>query len=154
NEVAQLTLPQAKKIKSDAKPGEFIVDDLPPLDFGRIAAQTAKQVIMQKVREAERSRQHGEFKDKVGEIISGIGTRVEYVNATIDLQGRAEALLRRDETLPREHLKNGDRVRAIIYEVREETRGPQIFLSRTHPEFMAKLFMQEVPEIYDGIITI
>ncbi len=154
NEVAQLTASQAKKIKSDAKPGEFLIDDLPPLDFGRIAAQTAKQVIMQKVREAERSRQYAEFKDKVGEIINGVIKRVEYGNATIDIQGRAEALLRRDETLPREHLKNGDRVRAIIYEVREEQRGPQIFLSRTHPEFMAKLFMQEVPEIYDGIITI
>ena len=154
NEVAQLTPSQAKKIKSDAKPGDFIIDDLPPLDFGRIAAQTAKQVIMQKVREAERARQYAEFKDKVGEIINGVVKRVEYGNATIDIQGRAEAMLRRDETLPREHLKNGDRVRAIIYEVREETRGPQIFLSRTHPEFMAKLFMQEVPEIYDGIITI
>jgi N utilization substance protein A len=154
NEVAQLTLAQAKKIKPDAAPGEFLIDELPPLDFGRIAAQTAKQVIMQKVREAERSRQYAEFKDKVGEIVSGVIKRVEYGNATVDIQGRAEALLRRDETLPREHLKNGDRVRAIIYEVREEARGPQIFLSRTHPEFMAKLFMQEVPEIYDGIITI
>ncbi|MGB4058151.1 MAG: transcription termination factor NusA [Alphaproteobacteria bacterium] len=154
NEIAQLTLPQAKRIKADVTPGDFIVDELPPLDFGRIAAQTAKQVIMQKVREAERSRQYAEFKDKVGEIINGVIKRVEYGNATIDIQGRAEALLRRDETLPREHLKNGDRVRAIIYEVREEARGPQIFLSRTHPEFMAKLFMQEVPEIYDGVITI
>jgi N utilization substance protein A len=154
NEVSQLTPAQAKKINSSVKPGEYIIDDLPPLDFGRIAAQTAKQVIMQKVREAERSRQYGEFKDKVGEIINGVIKRVEYGNATVDIQGRAEALLRRDESLPREHLKNGDRVRAIIYEVREEQRGPQIFLSRTHPEFMAKLFMQEVPEIYDGIITI
>ena len=154
NEVSQLTLSQAKRIKPDAAPGEFLIDELPPLDFGRIAAQTAKQVIMQKVREAERSRQYGEFKDKVGEIVSGVVKRIEYGNATIDIQGRAEALLRRDETLPREHLKNGDRIRAIIYEVREEARGPQIFLSRTHPEFMAKLFMQEVPEIYDGVITI
>lgn len=154
NEVAQLTLSQAKRIRPDIQPGEFIIDDLPPLDFGRIAAQTAKQVIMQKVREAERSRQYAEFKDKVGEIVNGVIKRVEYGNATVDIQGRAEALLRRDEALPREHFKNGDRVRAIIYEVREETRGPQIFLSRTHPEFMAKLFMQEVPEIYDGIITI
>ena len=154
NEVAQLTLSQAKRIKPDAEPGEFFIDDLPPLDFGRIAAQTAKQVIMQKVREAERSRQYEEFKDRVGEIVNGVVKRVEYGNATIDIQGRAEALLRRDEGLPREHLKNGDRVRAIIYEVREEPRGPQIFLSRSHPEFMAKLFMQEVPEIYDGVITI
>ncbi|MBX2833525.1 MAG: transcription termination factor NusA [Micavibrio sp.] len=154
NEVAQLYLDDAKKIKPDAEVGEFLTDALPPLDFGRIAAQTAKQVIMQKVREAERSRQYGEFKDKVGEIINGVVKRVEYGNATIDIQGRAEALLRRDENIPREHLKIGDRVRAIIYEVREETRGPQIFLSRTHPEFMARLFTQEVPEIYDGVIEI
>ncbi|MAF98776.1 MAG: transcription termination/antitermination protein NusA [Micavibrio sp.] len=154
NEVAQLTQSQAKRIKPDAEVGEFLVDELPPLDFGRIAAQTAKQVIMQKVREAERSRQYGEFKDKVGEIVNGVVKRVEYGNATIDIQGRAEALLRRDESIPREHLNTGDRVRAIIYEVREETRGPQIFLSRTHPEFMAKLFTQEVPEIYDGAIEI
>lgn len=154
NEIAQLTLAQAKRIKPDAKPGEFLIDELPPLDFGRIAAQTAKQVIMQKVREAERARQYLEFKDRVGEVINGVIKRVEYGNVTVDIQGRAEALLRRDEIIPREHFKNGDRVRAIIYEVREEMRGPQIFLSRTHPEFMAKLFMQEVPEIYDGIITV
>ncbi len=154
NEVAQMTLTDAKKIKADAEIGEFLIDDLPPLDFGRIAAMTAKQVIMQKVREAERARQYEEFKDRVGEIINGVVKRVEYGNATVDIQGRAEALLRRDESIPREHLKNGDRVRAIIYEVREEIRGPQIFLSRTHPEFMAKLFMQEVPEIYDGVIEI
>ncbi len=154
NEVAQLKLDQAKRIKPDAEPGEFLVDDLPPLDFGRIAAQTAKQVIMQKVREAERARQYEEFKDKVGEIINGVVKRVEYGNATIDIQGRAEGLIRRDETIPREPLNVNDRIRAIIYEVREETRGPQIFLSRSHPEFMAKLFTQEVPEIYDGIIEI
>ncbi len=154
NEVAQLKLDQAKRIKPDAEPGEFLIDDLPPLDFGRIAAQTAKQVIMQKVREAERARQYEEFKDKVGEVINGIVKRVEYGNATIDIQGRAEGLLRRDESIPREPLNVNDRVRAIIYEVREETRGPQIFLSRSHPEFMAKLFTQEVPEIYDGIIEI
>ncbi len=154
NEVAQLTLSQAQRIKPDAQVGEFLIDVLPPLDFGRIAAQTAKQVIMQKVREAERARQYMEFKDKVGEVINGVVKRVEYGNATIDISGRAEALMRRDEGLPREHLKTGDRVRAIIYEVREEQRGPQIFLSRTHPEFMAKLFTQEVPEIYDGIIEI
>lgn len=154
NEVAQLKLDQAQKIKPDAQPGEFLIDDLPPLDFGRIAAQTAKQVIMQKVREAERARQYEEFKDKVGEIVNGVVKRVEYGNATIDIQGRAEGLLRRDETIPREPLNVNDRIRAIIYEVREETRGPQIFLSRSHPEFMAKLFTQEVPEIYDGIIEI
>mgnify|MGYP003674555248 CR=1 FL=1 len=154
NEVAQLTLDQAVRIKPDAQLGEFLIDDLPPLDFGRIAAQTAKQVIMQKVREAERARQYEEFKDKVGEIVNGVVKRVEYGNATIDIQGRAEGLLRRDETIPREPLNVNDRIRAIIYEVREEARGPQIFLSRSHPEFMAKLFMQEVPEIYDGIIEI
>jgi len=155
NEVAQLTIDQAKRIKPDAKPGEFLIDNLPPLDFGRIAAQTAKQVIMQKVREAERARQYEEYKDRVGEIVNGVVKRVEYGNATIDIQqGRAEGLLRRDETIPREPLNVNDRVRAIIYEVREETRGPQIFLSRSHPEFMAKLFTQEVPEIYDGIIEI
>ncbi|MCB9984024.1 MAG: transcription termination/antitermination protein NusA [Rhodospirillales bacterium] len=154
NEMAQIPLSKAQRIKPDAKVGEFLTDELPPLDFGRIAAQTAKQVIMQKVREAERARQYAEFKDRVGEVINGVVKRVEYGNASVDIQGRAEAVLRRDEGLPREHLKTGDRVRAIIYEVREEMRGPQIFLSRTHPEFMAKLFMQEVPEIYDGIIEI
>ena len=154
NEVAQLKLDQAVRIKPDAQPGDFLIDELPPLDFGRIAAQTAKQVIMQKVREAERARQYEEFKDKVGEVVNGVVKRVEYGNATIDIQGRAEGLLRRDETIPREPLNVNDRVRAIIYEVREETRGPQIFLSRSHPEFMAKLFTQEVPEIYDGIIEI
>jgi N utilization substance protein A len=154
NEVAQLPLPDAKRIQTDVNVGDFLIDELPPLDFGRIAAQTAKQVIMQKVREAERARQYEEFKDKVGEVINGVVKRVEYGNATIDIQGKAEAVLRRDESLPREHLKNGDRVRAIIYEVREEMRGPQIFLSRSHPEFMAKLFTQEVPEIYDGVIDI
>ena len=154
NEVSQLTLAEARKIKPDAQPGEFLIDDLPPLDFGRIAAQTAKQVIMQKVREAERSRQYEEFKDRVGEIVNGIVKRVEYGNVIVDIQGRAEGLLRRDEGIPRESLNTGDRIRAIIYEVREEPRGPQIFLSRSHPEFMAKLFMQEVPEIYDGIIEI
>ncbi len=154
NEVAQLKLDQAKRIKPDCETGEYLIDDLPPLDFGRIAAQTAKQVIMQKVREAERARQYEDFKDKVGEVINGVVKRVEYGNATIDIQGRAEGLLRRDESIPREPLNVNDRVRAIIYEVREETRGPQIFLSRSHPEFMAKLFTQEVPEIYDGIIEI
>jgi N utilization substance protein A len=154
NEVAQLTPSQAARIKPDAQVGDLLIDDLPPLDFGRIAAMTAKQVIMQKVREAERARQYEEYKDRVGEIINGSVKRVEYGNATIDIQGRAEGLIRRDEGLPREHLNVGDRVRAIIYEVREEMRGPQIFLSRSHPEFMAQLFTQEVPEIYDGVIEI
>jgi N utilization substance protein A len=153
NESTQITLKAARKSKSDIQVGDFLVDDLPPIDLGRIAAQTAKQVIVQKVREAERKRQFLEYKDRVGEIVSGIVKRVEYGNVTVDL-GRTEAVLRRDETLPREHFKNGDRVRAYIYDVREEQRGPQIFLSRTHPLFMAKLFAQEVPEIYDNIIEI
>ena len=153
-ETKQLTLEEAKRIKPDITIGEFIIDDLPPLDFGRIAAQTAKQVIVQKVREAERERQYEEFKDRVGEVINGVVKRVEYGNVTIDLGGRAEALIRRDESLPRENLKNGDRTRAYIYDVRREQRGPQIFMSRSRPEFMAKLFTQEVPEIYDGVIEI
>ena len=153
NELIELTLAQARKLKPDAKFGDSLVDDLPPIDFGRIAAQTAKQVIVQRVRDAERKRQFNEYKDRVGEIVNGLVKRVEYGNVTVDL-GRAEAILRRDELLPREHFKNGDRVRALIFDVREEPRGPQIFLSRSHPIFMAKLFMQEVPEIYDGIIEI
>lgn len=154
DEVIQLTPEQAKRIKPDAKPGDVLIDDLPPLDFGRIAAQTAKQVIIQKVREAERARQYEDFKDRVGEIINGTVKRVEYGNVTVDIQGRAEAIMRRDESLPREHFTTRDRVRALIYDVREDTRGPQIFLSRTHPDFLAKLFVQEVPEIYDGQIQI
>jgi N utilization substance protein A len=153
NEITQLSLDDARFEKPDAAVGDFLVEELPPIDFGRIPAQMAKQVIVQRVRDAERQRQYREYKDRVGEIANGIVKRVEYGNVTVEL-GRAEAILRRDETLPREHFKNGDRVRAYIYDVREEPRGPQIFLSRTHPQFMAKLFMQEVPEIYDGIITI
>ncbi len=153
NEFAQLTLASALKIKPDAQLGDFLIDELPPLDFGRIAAQTAKQVIMQEVRDAERQRQYQEFKDRVGEIINGTVKRAEYGNVTIDL-GRAEALMRRDESIPREHFKVGDRIRGYIYDVREEARGPQIFVSRTHPQFMAKLFAMEVPEIYEGSITI
>jgi N utilization substance protein A len=153
NEATQIPLRIAAKIRPGIKVGEFIVDPLPPIDFGRIAAQTAKQVIVQRVREVERKKQYEEYKDRVGEIVSGIVKRTEYGNLMVDL-GRAEALLRRDETIPRESFKNGDRVRAYIYDVREEPRGPQIFLSRTHPGFLAKLFAQEVPEIYDGIIEI
>ena len=155
DEVQQLTLEQAQREEKDIKVGEFIIDELPPLDFGRIAAQTAKQVIVQKVREAERARQYLEYKDRVGEIINGVVKRAEYGNITVDIGGgKAEAIIRKDESIPREHLKVGERVRAYIYDVREEQRGPQIFLSRTHPNFMAKLFTQEVPEIYDGIIEI
>ncbi|NOG72619.1 transcription termination factor NusA [Roseicella sp. DB1501] len=153
NEATQIPLRIARKFKPEINAGEFIVDPLPPIDFGRIAAQTAKQVIVQRVREVERKKQFDEYKDRVGEIVNGIVKRTEYGNLMVDL-GRAEALLRRDETIPREAFRNGDRVRAYIYDVREEPRGPQIFLSRTHPGFLAKLFAQEVPEIYDGIIEI
>jgi len=153
NELTQLTVAQAAKKKLTLAVGEFLVDPLPPIDFGRIAAQTAKQVIVQKVRDAERQRQFNEFKDRTGEIVNGLVKRVEFGNVVVDL-GRAEALLRRDELIPRELFRTGDRVRAYIFDVRQEQRGPQIFLSRTHPQFMAKLFGQEVPEIYDGIIEI
>jgi N utilization substance protein A len=153
NEATQLTLAEAQQRKADAQIGEFLVDPLPPIDFGRIAAQTAKQVIVQKVREAERERQYEEYKDRVGEIVNGIVKRVEFGNVTVDL-GRGEAVVRREELLPRENFRRNDRIRAYIYDVRREQRGPQIFLSRTHPQFMAKLFSQEVPEIYDGIIEI
>ncbi len=153
NEFTQMTLQDAEIRRPGSTVGDFVVEDLPPIDLGRIAAQTAKQVIVQKVREAERSRQFEEFKDRTGEIVNGIVKRNEFGNVTVDL-GRAEGLMRRDESLPRETFRTGDRVRAYIYDVREETRGPQIFLSRTHPQLMAKLFAQEVPEIYDGIIEI
>ncbi|HRK95637.1 MAG TPA: transcription termination factor NusA [Rhodospirillales bacterium] len=153
NEATQLTLEQAQRRKAEAELGEFLADPLPPIDFGRIAAQTAKQVIVHKVREAERRRQYEEFKDRVGEIVNGLVKRVEFGNVVVDLS-RAEAMLRREEAIPREHFNVGDRVRAYVMDVREEPRGPQVFLSRTHPKFMAKLFAQEVPEIYDGIIEI
>ncbi len=153
NPATQVLVESARAKNPDVKAGDVLIDPLPPIDFGRIAAQTAKQVIVQKVREAERKRQFEEYKDRVGEIVNGLVKRVEFGNVVVDL-GRAEAMLRRDESLPREHFNNGDRVRAYILDVREEARGPQIFLSRTHPQFMAKLFMQEVPEIYDGIIEI
>ena len=153
NEETQIPVHIARKFKPEINIGEYIVDPLPPIDFGRIAAQTAKQVIVQRVREYERKRQFEEYKDRVGEIINGVVKRTEYGNLMVEL-GRAEALLRRDELIPRESFRNGDRVRAYIYDVREEPRGPQVFLSRTHPGFLAKLFAQEVPEIYDGIIEI
>ncbi len=153
NEFTQLSLAEAQKRQPGIELGAFIIEDLPPIDLGRIAAQTAKQVIVQRVREAERQRQYREYKDRVGEIVNGIVKRNEFGNVTIDL-GRAEAMMRRDETLPRETFRTGDRVRAYIYDVREEPRGPQIFASRSHPQFMAKLFAQEVPEIYDNIIEI
>jgi N utilization substance protein A len=149
----QIALELARDRNPDASIGDFIADPLPPMDFGRIAAQSAKQVIVQKVREAERDRQFDEFKDRIGEIINGTVKRVEYGNVIVDL-GRGEGIIRRDEMIPRETMRPGDRVRAYVYDVRREQRGPQIFLSRTHPQFMVKLFTMEVPEIYDGIIQI
>lgn len=143
----------AIKIQPDINIGEHIIDPLPPIDFGRIAAQTAKQVIVQRVREFERNRQYEDFKDRVGEIVNGTIKRTEYGNLLVEI-GSSEALLRRDELIPRENFRNSERVRAYIYDVRKEPRGPQIFLSRSHPAFLAKLFAQEVPEIYDGIIEI
>ncbi|MGP1394064.1 MAG: transcription termination factor NusA [Inquilinaceae bacterium] len=153
NEMTEISLADAQDRDPSLTVGAYLIEPLPPIDFGRIAAQTAKQVIVQKVREAERRRQFEEFRDRVGEIVNGLVKRAEYGNVTVDL-GRAEAVIRRDELLPREHYKVGDRVRAYIYDVREEQRGPQIFLSRSHPQFMAKLFAMEVPEIYDNIIEI
>jgi len=153
SDATEISLEAARARNPAAQIGDFIAEPLPPFDFGRIAAQNAKQVIVQKVRDAERERHYEEFKDRIGDIVSGMVKRVEYGNVVVDL-GRAEAIVRRDELLPRETFHNGDRVRAYIYDVRREQRGPQIFLSRTHPQFMSKLFMQEVPEIYDGIIEI
>ncbi len=149
----EMTVAEAKAYLDDPKVGDQVIDQLPPMDFGRIAAQSAKQVILQKVREAERERQYEEFKDRQGEIINGLVKRTEYGNVIVDV-GRGEAVLRRDQLINREMFRNGDRVRAYIKEVRSEPRGPQIFLSRTAPEFLAGLFEMEVPEIYDGIIEI
>jgi N utilization substance protein A len=153
NDATQISLEDAKKRNPAAQVGDYIAEALPPLEYGRIAAQSAKQVIVQKVREAERDRQYQEYKDRISDIVNGIVKRVEYGNVVVDL-GRGEAIVRRDEMLPRETFRNGDRIRAFIYDVRREPRGPQIFLSRTHPQFMAKLFAQEVPEIYDGIVEV
>ncbi len=149
----QISLEDAKEKTDAAQLGDYISEPLPPMEFGRLAAQSAKQVIVQKVRDAERERMYNEYCDRVGEIVNGSVKRVEYGNVIVDL-GRGEAIIRRDELIPREQFRYGDRVRALIFDVRREQRGPQIFLSRTHPQFMAKLFMQEVPEIYDGIISI
>ena len=153
NMYTEMTVEEAKVHKEDPSVGDLIIDKLPPMDFGRIGAQSAKQVILQKVREAERDRQYEEFKDRQGEIINGLVKRVEYGNVIVDV-GRGEAVCRRDQLVNREMFRNGDRIRAYIKEVRSEMRGPQVFLSRTAPEFMAELFKMEVPEIYDGIIEI
>ena len=153
NDATQTNLVTAQLDHPDAEIGYEITTPLPPIEFGRVQSQMAKQVIMQKVREAERAKQYLEYKDRIGEIINGIVKRVEYGHIIVDL-GRAEGVVRRDQTLPRENVKNGDRIRAYILDVREEPRGSQIFLSRSAPEFMAALFSQEVPEVYEGIIQI
>ena len=153
NDDTEISLAVAQRENPEAQIGDEIIDELPPVEFGRIATQAAKQVIVQRVREAEREQQYEEFKDRVGEIINGVVKRVEYGNVVLDL-GRGEAVVRRDNLIPREVFRPGDRIRAYIRDVRREQRGPQIILSRTDPAFMAKLFMQEVPEVYDGVIEI
>jgi len=153
NDDTEISLAIAQRDNAEVKLGDEVIDELPPVEFGRIATQAAKQVIVQRVREAERERQYEEFKDRVGEIINGVVKRVEYGNAVLDL-GRSEAVVRRDNLIPREVFRPGDRIRAYIQNVRREQRGPQVILSRTDPAFMSKLFMQEVPEIYDGVIEV
>ncbi|KMO20324.1 transcription elongation factor NusA [Methylobacterium indicum] len=153
NDAREIDLPAARRHNPAAQVGDVISDTLPPFDFGRVAAQSAKQVIVQKVREAERERQYDEYKDRIGEVVNGLVKRVEYGNVIVDL-GRGEGIVRRDESIPRETFRPGDRIRAYLFDVRHEVRGPQIFLSRSHPQFMAKLFGQEVPEIYDGIVEV
>ncbi|MBV8978055.1 MAG: transcription termination/antitermination protein NusA [Alphaproteobacteria bacterium] len=153
NNKIEISLEDARARNPAAQVGDIIAETLPPIDFNRINAQNAKQVIVQKVRDAERERQYEEFKDRIGEIVHGIVKRSEFGSVVVDL-GRAEGVVRRDEMIPRESFRVGDRIRAYIYDVRREARGPQIFLSRSHPQFMVRLFAQEVPEIYDGIIEI
>jgi N utilization substance protein A len=156
NDATQIALADARKKNPAAQIGDWIAESLPPFDFGRIPAQSSKQVLVQKIREAERDKQYDVYKDRIGEIINGVVKRVEYGNVVCDLggSGAGEAVVRRDEMIPREMFRPGDRIRAFVYDVRREQRGPQIFLSRTHPQFMAKLFAQEVPEIYDGIVEV
>ncbi len=153
NPITEMSLKDAKAIDEEAELGHEFREELPPFEFGRVAAQTAKQVITQKVRDAERERQYNDFKDRVGEIINGIVKRVEYGHVILDL-GRAEGVIRRNDGIPRENFNPGDRVRAYLYKVVRETKGPQIFLSRAHPQFMVSLFAQEVPEVYEGVIEI
>src|SRR5512135_3789822 len=153
NDKIEISLADARARNPAAQVGDIIAETLPPVEFTRIAAQAAKQVIVQNVREAERARQYEEYKDRIGEIVHGIVKRSEFGSVVVDL-GKAEGVVRRDEMIPRESFRAGDRIRAYIYDVRRETRGPQIFLSRSHPQFMVRLFAQEVPEIYDGIIEI
>ena len=153
NKAIEITLEEGKKRDNSASIGDYFYEPLPPIELGRVAAQTAKQVIVQKVRDAEREKQYEEFKDRVGEVVNGLVKRVEYGNVIVDL-GRGEAFIRRDDVIPRETFRPGDRIRSWISEVKQEQRGPQVYLSRTANEFMSKLFTQEVPEIYDGIIQI
>ena len=155
NDATQITLAEAQKKNPSAQIGDWISESLPPFDYGRIPAQASKQVLVQKIREAERDKQYEVFKDRIGEIINGQVKRVEYGNVVVDLGGAGgEAVVRRDELIPREMFRPGDRIRAYVYDVRRESRGSQIFLSRSHPQFTAKLFAQEVPEIYDGIVEV
>ena len=153
DEAKELRLSEAKKLDETLEAGDELKEELPPFDFGRVAAQTAKQVIMQKVRDAERERQYNEYKDRVGEVISGVVKRVEYGHVIVDL-GRAEGIIRRNDGIPLENFQTNDRVRAYLYKVSRETKGPQIFLSRAAPDFMVRLFAQEVPEVYEGVIEI
>jgi len=153
DEFNEITLEEAKKMDPNAEIGTVFTTKLPPINFGRVAAQTGRQIIVQKIREAEREKQYNEFKDRVGEIVSGVVKRAEYNSVTLDV-GHTEAVIRRDQLLPKENFRVGDRVRAYIADVSREDRGPQIFLSRTHPQFLVKLFWQEVPEIYERVIEI
>ncbi|MEM7740262.1 MAG: transcription termination factor NusA [Pseudomonadota bacterium] len=153
NDSTEISLKAAQRQNPEAEVGDFLSDPLPPVDFGRVAALAAKQTITQRMRDAERDNQYDDYKDRAGEIISGAIKRLEYGHVIIDL-GKGEAVIRRDQQIPREPLRQGDRIRAYIADVRREQRGPQIFLSRNHPQFMAKLFEQEVPEVYDGVIEI
>ena len=151
--VGRIGISAAKRLYKDAEVGKVYEEILPPFDFGRVQTQMARQVVMQKVRDAERERQFEEYKDRVGEIVNGVVKRVEYGNTIVDL-GRGEGIMRRDQSIPREAFNIGDRIRTYIYDVRRETKGPQIMLSRAHGGFLAKLFAQEVPEVYDGVIEI
>jgi N utilization substance protein A len=153
NDKTEISLPEARRHNPDAQVGDIIAETLPPVEFNRVNAQNAKQVIVQKVRDAERERQYDEYKDRIGEVVHGVVKRSEFGSVVVDL-GKAEGVVRRDEMIPRESFRPGDRIRAYIYDVRREARGPQIFLSRSHPQFMVRLFAQEVPEIYDGVIEI
>ena len=153
NDAMEISLEEAKKIDASVELDHVFTTRLPPVNFGRVAAQVGRQIITQKIKEAEWAKQYEEFKDRVGEIISGVVKRAEFSSVILDI-GHTEAVIRRDQLIPRENFRVGDRVRAYIADVSQERRGAQVFLSRTHPQFLAKLFAQEVPEIYDGIIEI